>query len=135
MRRGCEILKNKHPQKLFLQGFGPPLLQKRFADVVHRPQKHLHKKYINFLAHVVEKKDKGKSVQDIPIIRDYPEVFLDDLQGIPPVRQVEFRIDLVPGANPIAKSPYRLAPSKLQEFASQIQELSDKGFIHPSHAP
>ncbi|KAJ0666882.1 putative nucleotidyltransferase, Ribonuclease H [Helianthus annuus] len=98
-------------------------------------QKYLRKKYVAFLAHVVEKKDESKSIQDIPIIRDFPEVFPEDLPGLPPPRQVEFRIDLVPGANPIAKSPYRLAPSEMQELASQLQELSDKGFIRPSFSP
>ncbi|KAI3776282.1 hypothetical protein L1987_46057 [Smallanthus sonchifolius] len=72
---------------------------------------------------------------DIPIIRDFPEVFPKDLSGLPPVRQVEFRIDLIPGANPVARAPYRLAPSEMQELASQLQELPDKGFIRPSHSP
>ncbi|GJR46616.1 putative reverse transcriptase domain-containing protein [Tanacetum coccineum] len=55
--------------------------------------------------------------------------------GLPPQRQVEFRIDLIPGATPIAKSPYRLAPSEMQELLEQLQELQDKGFIRPSHSP
>ncbi|GJT53248.1 putative reverse transcriptase domain-containing protein [Tanacetum coccineum] len=59
----------------------------------------------------------------------------NDLSGLPPQRQVEFRIDLVPGATPIAKSPYRLAPSEMQELSGQLQELQDKGFIRPSHSP
>ncbi|KAI3815620.1 hypothetical protein L1987_15297 [Smallanthus sonchifolius] len=79
--------------------------------------------------------DKGKKLQDIPIIRDFPEVFPEDLPGLPPPRQVKFRIDLVPGATPVAKAPYRLAPSEMQELASQLQELSSKGFIRPSHSP
>ncbi|KAI3814167.1 hypothetical protein L1987_18914 [Smallanthus sonchifolius] len=98
-------------------------------------QKYLRKKYVAFLAHIVQKDVKKKSIQDIPIIRDFPEVFPEDLSGLPPVRQVEFRIDLVPGANPVAKAPYRLSPSEMQELASQLQELSDKGFIRPSHSP
>ncbi|KAI3704139.1 hypothetical protein L1987_74353 [Smallanthus sonchifolius] len=98
-------------------------------------QKYLRKKYIAFLAHIVQKDVKEKSIQDIPIIRDFPEVFPKDLSGLPPVRQVEFRIDLMPGANPVARAPYRLAPSEMQELASQLQELSDKGFIRPSHSP
>ncbi|KAD4888036.1 hypothetical protein E3N88_20109 [Mikania micrantha] len=98
-------------------------------------QKYLRKKYVAFLAHIVEKKDKEKKIQDVPVIRDYPEVFLDDLIGLPPVRQVEFRIELIPGATPVAKSPYRLAPSEMQELARQLQELSDKGFIRPSSSP
>ncbi|KAI3797604.1 hypothetical protein L1987_32864 [Smallanthus sonchifolius] len=91
--------------------------------------------YIAFLAHIVQKDVKEKSIQDIPIIREFPEVFPKDLSGLPPVRQVEFRIDLMPGANPVARAPYRLAPSEMQELASQLQELSDKGFIRPSHSP
>ncbi|KAI3682698.1 hypothetical protein L1987_82867 [Smallanthus sonchifolius] len=98
-------------------------------------QKYLRKKYVAFLAHVVQKDVEKKSIQDIPIIQDFSEVFPEDLSGLPPVRQVEFRIDLVPGANPMARAPYRLAPSEMQELASQLQELSDKGFIRPSHSP
>ncbi|KAI3712422.1 hypothetical protein L1987_70978 [Smallanthus sonchifolius] len=96
---------------------------------------YLRKKYIAFLAHIVDTKDKGKKLQDIPIIRDFPEIFPEDLPGLPPPRQVEFRIDLVPRATPVAKAPYRLAPSEMQELASQLQELSSKGFIRPSHSP
>ncbi|KAI3686867.1 hypothetical protein L1987_80556 [Smallanthus sonchifolius] len=98
-------------------------------------QKYLRKKYVAFLAHVVDTKDKGKKLQDILIIRDFPKVFPEDLPGLPPPRQVEFRIDLVPGATPVAKAPYRLAPSEMQELASQLQELLSKGFIRPSHSP
>ncbi|GJQ97807.1 reverse transcriptase domain-containing protein [Tanacetum coccineum] len=63
------------------------------------------------------------------------DVSAEELSGLPPQRQVEFRIDLVPGAMSIAKSPYRLAPSKMQELSGQLQELQDKGFIRPSHSP
>ncbi|KAI3670385.1 hypothetical protein L1987_87976 [Smallanthus sonchifolius] len=98
-------------------------------------QKYIRKKCMVFLAHVIQKEDKERRVEDIPIIREFPEVFPNDLPGLPPVREVKFRIDLVPGANPVAKAPYRLAPSELQELASQLQELADKGFIRPSHSP
>nr|GEY87479.1 putative reverse transcriptase domain-containing protein [Tanacetum cinerariifolium] len=66
---------------------------------------------------------------------DFPEVFPEDLPGIPPTRQVEFQIDLVPGDAPVARAPYRLAPSKMKELAEQLQELSDKGFIRHSSLP
>ncbi|GJV66561.1 putative reverse transcriptase domain-containing protein [Tanacetum coccineum] len=72
---------------------------------------------------------------DIPVVRDFTNVFPEDLLGLPPQRQVEFHIDLVPGATPLAKSPYRLAPSEMQELSGQHQELQDKGFIRPSHSP
>ncbi|GJT01305.1 putative reverse transcriptase domain-containing protein [Tanacetum coccineum] len=71
---------------------------------------------------------------NILIVRDFPEVFPEDLSGLPPQRQVEFHIDLVPRATPIAKSPYRLAPLEMQELSEQLQELQDKGFIRPSHS-
>nr|GEX99069.1 putative reverse transcriptase domain-containing protein [Tanacetum cinerariifolium] len=63
------------------------------------------------------------------------KVFPDDLPGLPPPRQVEFRIDILPGAAPVARAPYRLAPSEMKELAKQLQELSEKGFIHPSLSP
>ncbi|GKC68282.1 putative nucleotidyltransferase, ribonuclease H [Tanacetum coccineum] len=74
-------------------------------------------------------------LSDISVVCEFEDVFPEDLSGLPPQRQVEFRIDLVPGATPIAKSPYRLAPSEMQELSGQLQELQDKGFIRPSHSP
>ncbi|GJU83634.1 putative reverse transcriptase domain-containing protein [Tanacetum coccineum] len=88
-----------------------------------------------FVAHVTEKEPKEKRLEDVPIIRDFPEVFPDDLPGLPPPRQVEFRIELVPGAAPVARAPYRLAPSELKELSDQLKELSEKGFIRPSSSP
>nr|GEW19660.1 putative reverse transcriptase domain-containing protein [Tanacetum cinerariifolium] len=76
-----------------------------------------------------------QKLDDIPNIRGFVEVFPKDPTGFPPQRQVEFRIDLVPGATLIAKSPYRLAPSKMQELTEKLQKVQDKGFIRPSHSP
>ncbi|GJW99119.1 putative reverse transcriptase domain-containing protein [Tanacetum coccineum] len=73
-------------------------------------------------------------LSDIPVVRDFVDVFLEDLSGLPPPRQVEFRMNLVPGVTLVAKSPYRLAPSEMQELSGQLQELHDKGFIRPSHS-
>ncbi|GKE87039.1 reverse transcriptase domain-containing protein [Tanacetum coccineum] len=72
---------------------------------------------------------------DIELADDFPKVFLDDLPGLPPARQVEFQIDLIPGAAPVAQAPYRLAPSKMKELSDQLKELFDKGFIRPSSSP
>nr|GFA03220.1 putative reverse transcriptase domain-containing protein [Tanacetum cinerariifolium] len=74
-------------------------------------------------------------LEDIPVVREFPDVFLEDLLGLPPSREVEFRIDLIHGAMPIAKSPYRLAPTEMQELANQLKELQDKDFIRPSSSP
>ncbi|GJW88778.1 putative reverse transcriptase domain-containing protein [Tanacetum coccineum] len=80
--------------------------------------------------------DGGReALEDVPIVREFPEVFPEDLPGLPPARQVEFQIDLVPGAAPVARAPYRLAPAEMQELSTQLQELSDKGFIRPSSSP
>nr|GFB03316.1 putative reverse transcriptase domain-containing protein [Tanacetum cinerariifolium] len=76
-----------------------------------------------------EKEPQEKQLEDVPVNRDFPEVFPDDLPGFPQPRQVEFRIDLVPGAAPVTRAPYRLAPSEMKELAKQLQELSKKGFI------
>ncbi|GKB44909.1 putative reverse transcriptase domain-containing protein, partial [Tanacetum coccineum] len=88
-----------------------------------------------FLAHVTEKKSKEKRLEDMPVICDFPKVFPDDLSGLPPPRQVEFRIDLIPRAAPIACAPYRLATSEMRELSVQLQELLKKGFILPSSSP
>ncbi|GKD43989.1 hypothetical protein Tco_1268634, partial [Tanacetum coccineum] len=87
------------------------------------------------IAKEVEDKSKKKRLEDVPIVRDFPKIFPEDLSGLPPTRQVEFQIDLVPGAAPVARAPYRLAPSKIKELAEQLKELSDKGFIRPSSSP
>ncbi|GJX42037.1 putative reverse transcriptase domain-containing protein [Tanacetum coccineum] len=92
-----------------------------------------------YLAQVTSKKAEDKSeekrLEDVPTIREFSEVFPEDLPGLPPARQVEFQIDLVPGAAPVARAPYRLAPAEMQELSTQLQELSDRGFIRPSFLP
>ncbi|XP_024979002.1 uncharacterized protein LOC112516212 [Cynara cardunculus var. scolymus] len=86
-------------------------------------RKYLRKDCIAFLAHVMDKKAEEKRVQDILIIRDFPEVFPDELPGIPSPRQVEFHIELIPAVAPMAKAPYRLAPSEMKELYSNCSEL------------
>nr|GEW16777.1 putative reverse transcriptase domain-containing protein [Tanacetum cinerariifolium] len=92
-----------------------------------------------FLAQISAKKEEvkseGKQLKDVPIVRDFPKVFPEDLPGFPPARPVEFQIDLILGAVPVARAPYRLAPSEMKELSEQLQELSDKGFIRPSSSP
>ncbi|GJW28081.1 putative reverse transcriptase domain-containing protein [Tanacetum coccineum] len=96
----------------------------------------LRKGCMAYLAYVTEAKEiEKKEVSNIPVVSDFSDVFPDDLPGIPPERQVEFGIDLIPGATPIAKAPYRLAPTEMQELMKQLQELLDKGFIQPSSSP
>ncbi|GJT19865.1 putative reverse transcriptase domain-containing protein [Tanacetum coccineum] len=91
------------------------------------------------LAHIttkeVEDKLYKKRLEDVPIVQDFHEVFPEDLPGLPLTQQVEFQIDLVHGAAPVAWAPYRLAPSEMKELSKQLKELSDKGFIRPSSSP
>nr|GFB00769.1 putative reverse transcriptase domain-containing protein [Tanacetum cinerariifolium] len=89
---------------------------------------------------LVVKRDSGvyrlkKQLQDVPVICNFPDVFPDDLPGLPPPRQVEFKIELIPDAAPVACAPYRLAPSELKELSDQLKELSEKGFIRLSSSP
>ncbi|GKF56488.1 putative reverse transcriptase domain-containing protein, partial [Tanacetum coccineum] len=71
-------------------------------------------------------KAKEKEQEEIVVVRDLPKVFLDDLSGLPPIQEIEFRIELIHGAMPVAKSPYRLAPSELEELSGQLKELQEK---------
>ncbi|GJR54934.1 putative reverse transcriptase domain-containing protein [Tanacetum coccineum] len=82
-----------------------------------------------------DKSDKEKKSTLSIISCEKARIFPDDLPGLPPIRQVEFQIDLVLGAAPVARAPYRLTSSKMEEFSAQLQELSDKGFIKPSSSP
>ncbi|GJX55749.1 putative reverse transcriptase domain-containing protein [Tanacetum coccineum] len=83
----------------------------------------------------MRKSQTKKRLEDNQYIQEFPEVFPEDLPGLPPIRQVEFQIDLIPGAAPVARAPYRLAPSEMQELSNQLQELADQGFIRPSTSP
>ncbi|GKF98675.1 hypothetical protein Tco_0297458, partial [Tanacetum coccineum] len=88
-----------------------------------------------FLAHVTKKEKSKKLLEDVPVICDFPEVFPDDLPGLPPPRQVEFKIDLVSSVAPVNRAPYRLALLEMKELSEQLKELLEKGFILPSSSP
>nr|GFC25993.1 hypothetical protein [Tanacetum cinerariifolium] len=96
-----------------------------------KTQEYISKGCHVFLANITSTKDedksKGKQLEDVPVVREFIKVFPEDLPGIPPTRQVEFRIDLVAGTAPVARAAYRLAPSEMKELADQLQELTDKG--------
>ncbi|XP_073033825.1 uncharacterized protein [Primulina eburnea] len=87
----------------------------------------LHKGCVGYLASVLDTRKESKiQIQDIDVVQDYPDVFDDDVPGLPPDREVEFVIDLIPGTSPISKAPYRLAPTEMKELKNQLQELLDK---------
>ena len=88
-----------------------------------------------YLAYVVETEKEGTLVDEIPCVREFPDVFPDDIASLPPDREVEFTIDLIPGTEPIYIPPYRMAPTELRELKAQLEELLSKGFIRPSISP
>ncbi|GJY29279.1 putative reverse transcriptase domain-containing protein [Tanacetum coccineum] len=134
MLRGCTLGLSGHPFNIDLMpvelgsfddiiGDGGGRREKLKLSIISctKTQKYIEKGCQIFLEHVTKKETEGKSeekrLEDVPTVRDFPEVFPEDLPGLPPTRQVEFQIDLVPGAAPMARAPYRLASSELQEFA------------------
>nr|GEV50974.1 putative reverse transcriptase domain-containing protein [Tanacetum cinerariifolium] len=88
-----------------------------------------------FLAMIHDMTSEIPTIHDQPIVSAFPDVFPDELPGIPPVREVEFNIELIPGIEPISKAPYRMAPVELKELKDQLQELLERGFIRPSVSP
>ena len=91
---------------------------------------------MGFLASAVDKtKEKENDPSSVPVVREFVEVFPEELPGIPPEREISFEIELMPGTGPISKAPYRMAPAELKELQTQLQELLDKGFIRPSYSP
>ncbi|KAI3754418.1 hypothetical protein L1987_54201 [Smallanthus sonchifolius] len=88
------------------------------------------------LAYLVSVTTNTKTkIEDVPVVAKFPDIFPDELAGIPPEREVEFRINLVPGTTPIAKAPFRLAPNEMAELKKQLDELLEKGFIRPRSSP
>ena len=86
-----------------------------------------------YLAHVVDVEKQVLKMEEIPVVNEFPEVFPDELPGLPPDREVEFTIDLAPGTEPVSKAPYRMAPAEMKELATQLQDLLDKGVVRPSN--
>ncbi|KAG8485970.1 hypothetical protein CXB51_019321 [Gossypium anomalum] len=98
-------------------------------------QRYLRKGYEAYLAYVINTKEVEKKVESVPVVCEFADVFPEELPGLPPVREVEFGIDLIPGTAPISIAPYRMAPVELKELKSQLQELTHKGFVRPSFSP
>ncbi|GJS85501.1 putative reverse transcriptase domain-containing protein [Tanacetum coccineum] len=120
---GTDVVKyNQHFQELAL------LCVRMFPEELDKIERAPAKVYVVGNA-------RGANPDNVVAVQDFPEVFPEDLPGLPPTRQVEFQIDLVPGAAPVARAPYRLAPSEMKELSEQLKELSDKGFIRPSSSP
>ncbi|KAL8147704.1 hypothetical protein AgCh_005141 [Apium graveolens] len=88
-----------------------------------------------YLAHVVDTSQEVPVLEAIPVVNEFPDVFPDDLPGLPPDREIEFAIDLPPETKPVSKAPYRMAPVEMKELETQLQDLLEKGVIRPSVSP
>ncbi|XP_073035221.1 uncharacterized protein [Primulina eburnea] len=95
---------------------------------------HGHEGYLIYAVDMIEKK-KEVGIEEIPVVAEFADVFLDEIPGFPPAREVEFGIKLMPGTSPISRTPYRMAPAELRELKAQLQDLLDKGYIRPSVSP
>nr|XP_027075952.1 uncharacterized protein LOC113699803 [Coffea arabica] len=100
-----------------------------------RARKMLYKGAQGYLAFMINAPSDQVKLEDVPAVREFPDVFPEELKTLPPEREVEFKIDLVPGAAPISKTPYRMAPAELKELKIQLQDLLEKGFVKESDSP
>ena len=98
-------------------------------------QKYVRKGCEVYLAYILDNKESEKRFESVPVVYEFVDVFLEELPGLPPEREIEFRIELVPGTAPISIVLCRMAPTKLKELKVQLQELTDKGFTRPSYLP
>ncbi|XP_071928109.1 uncharacterized protein [Coffea arabica] len=100
-----------------------------------RARKLLSRRAQGFLAFLINTPTDKLKIEDVPVVSEYPDVFPDELVNLPPEREIEFEINLLPGVSPISKTPYRMAPAELKELKWQLQDLLERGFIHESGSP
>ena len=98
-------------------------------------RKMLLKSYPGYLAYVVEVRDDDMRLEDIPVVIEFPDVFPNDLPGLPADSEIDFQIKLALGTEPISRAPYRMAPAELKELKVQMEEMVNKGFVRPSMSP
>jgi hypothetical protein len=99
-----------------------------------KARKLLNKGCVAWLAHVIDRAKQTQELDRILIVKEFRDIFPDELPGLPPRREVEVSIDVFPKTMPISQSPYRIAHSKLTELKVQIQKLLDKRFIRPNNS-
>ncbi|XP_075096415.1 uncharacterized protein LOC142174508 [Nicotiana tabacum] len=100
-----------------------------------KAQRLLKKGCLGVLEIVNDTRKETVSIENVPVVREFSDVFPEDLPGLPPIREINFGIDLLPDTQPISIPPYRIAPAELRELKQQLQDLLDKCFIRPSVSP
>ena len=127
------MLRCSDKTEVIVQGIGSSVMSNVISTMQAR--KIMRKGCETFLALILDSKRGQVDVEKIPVVREFPDVFPEELPGIPLEREVDLAIEIVPGTVPMSRAPYRMAPTELKELKSQLEELLDKGFIRPSVSP
>ena len=123
------------PSEPVLEWKGNDVVEKGRFISCHKAQKLISKGCIYHIVRVRDVDSDSPSLESVPIVNEFLDVFPDDLPGIPLEREIDFGIDLLPDTNPISIPPYRMDPVELKELEEKLQDLLDKGFIRPSKSP
>ena len=113
--------------EVIVQGIGSSAMSNVISSIQAR--RFMRKGCETFLAMILDSKRGQVDVEKIPVVREFSDVFAEELPGIPLKREVDLAIEIVPRIVPMSRAPYRMAPTKMKELKSQLQELLDKGFI------
>ena len=127
------VLRCSDQTEVIVQGIGSSVMSHVISTMQAR--RIMKKGCETFLALILDSKRGQVDVEKIPVVREFPDVFPEELPGIPLEREVDLAIEIVPGTVPMSRAPYRMAPTEQKELKSQLQELLDKGFIRPSVSP
>ena len=119
--------------EVIVQGIGSSAISNVISTMQAR--RFMRKGCETFLALILDSKRSQVDVEKIPVVREFPDVFPEELPGIPLEMEVDLSIEIVLGTTPMYRAPYRMALMELKELKSQMQELLDKGFIRPSVSP
>ena len=95
----------------------------------------LSKGFQGYLAFLLNTPSDKVRLEDMPVVKEYPDVFLEELESLPPEREIEFKINVISGVAPISKTPYRMAPTELTELKLELQDLLERGIIRESDSP
>ena len=127
------VLRCSYQTEVIVQGIGSSAMSNVISAMQAR--RFMRKGCETFLAMILDSKRGQVDVEKIPVVREFPDVFPEELPGIPLEKEVDLAIEIVPGTVLMSRAPYRMAPTELKELKSQLQELLDKGFIRPSVSP